>query len=52
MVESVRTPYDLDNIYLEEVRASLFLNTESCVQSVYNSASADPELSSGLTAHI
>ena len=23
MVESVRTPYDLDNIYLEEVRVSL-----------------------------
>lgn len=23
MVESVRTPYDLDNIYLEEVRMSL-----------------------------
>lgn len=25
MVESVRTPYDLDNIYLEEVRISLLL---------------------------
>lgn len=39
MVESVRTPYDLDNIYLEEVRLPLFQNTESHIKPVYNSVS-------------
>lgn len=29
MVESVRTPYDLDNIYLEEVRMSLLPGIQS-----------------------
>lgn len=41
MVESVRTPYDLDNIYLEEVRISLFLNIELYIKSVCNSVSGD-----------
>ena len=47
LVESVRSPYDLDNIYLEEVRLSSNYNPASDVCIVYVSRVLDNQLLNG-----